>query len=110
VFRNLVDVDATRVDLVFVATWEEQRDACHGLAACTSPQTNGYLIATFWPSDGTTAHAYMLAHELCHVYYLETGAGGDPNHSHEECFGRPGAFGGGEGYAWQAALDVAGNI
>lgn len=111
VFRNLVDVDASRIDLAFVTTWEEQRDACGGFAACTSPQVNGYLVTTFWPPDGGVVFAYRLAHELCHVYYLEVGEGGDATHSHGECFGRPdvggqGAYGGGEGYAWQAAQDV----
>lgn len=92
VFRNLVDVDASRVDLTFVNTFEEQNSACHGFAACATPKTNGYNVATFWPEDWKENHPYLLAHELCHVYYLQTGEAGDPNHTHIECFDRNTGF------------------
>lgn len=103
VFRNLVNVDASRVDVVFVNTWEEQRDACHGFAGCTDPETNGYHVTTYWPLDWTEAHPYILAHELCHVYYFQTGDGyGDHNHTHIECFDRQ------TGFAAEAAMIVVG--
>jgi hypothetical protein len=84
--REHVPVDVSRVDLMFVTTAEEQREACDGFAACTHAEVNGYHVATYWPDPGAQNHAQLLAHELCHVYYYETGEAGDPNHTHVECF------------------------
>lgn len=103
VFRNLVDVDASRVDLVFVNTWEEQRDACHGFAGCTKAQVNGYRIDSYWPPEWDENHPYILAHELCHVYYYQTGDGdGDPGHKHIECYDLK------TGFAAETAMIVSG--
>ncbi len=109
--QGLIDVDTSRVTVRFMTTWEEQNATCKGFSACTSPQVNGYLVNTYWPEGWEVGHAYMLAHELCHVFYFQTGEGGDPSHTHSECFGRPdvtgpASYGGGEGYAWQAAQSI----
>lgn len=103
VFRNLVPVDVDRVEVGFVDTWEEQRDACHGFAACTWPLRNGYHIATYWPEQWDESHPQLLAHELCHVHYFQTGEQGDPTHSHIECFDRR------TGFAAETAMIVAKN-
>lgn len=111
-FRGYLEVDMTRVDLHFFADWHDQLDRCHGFAACTKPQVMGYQVNTYWPDTGwEVGHPYMLAHELCHVFYLENGEGGDPNHTHADCFARPDhpeMFGPGEGYAWQTAQTILG--
>lgn len=85
-FRTRLSVDASRIDLTFVTTSQEQADACHGYAACTKPEVNGYSIATYWPDPWVWEHPELLAHELCHVHYFQTGEQGDPTHSHTECF------------------------
>lgn len=111
IFREYLNVDASRVDLLFVITSEQQLSECKGFAACTHSLANGYHIATYWPSDRGTPSQYarLLAHELCHVYYMEDGENpdGDPNHTHTECFAEPDyptKFGPGEGIATKVAL------
>lgn len=84
--RERIAVDVSRVDLWFMTTWEEQRDACRGFAACTHAEVNGYHVATYWPEPWSWNHAELLAHELCHVYYYQTGENGDPEHTHDECY------------------------
>ena len=109
-FREMLDVDGSRVDVLFVNTAEEQQAECLGYAACTRPLTNGYKVAVYWPEgrEEQWQHAYSLAHELCHVYVLQSGMdrSGDPDHAFVECYQRPDApwmYGPGEGYAWQIA-------
>lgn len=108
-FHEHLPVDAARTDLeFFTPANNRQIEVCHGDAACTILESDerGYYIGTYWPEDDyQVEHAYSLAHELCHLYYYETGEGGDPNHTHTECFARPGQpiYGEGAGYAWKVA-------
>ena len=106
--RGYIDVDIRRVNLHFFTNSDDQLSRCQGFAGCTKPQVNGYQVNVYWPEEGwDEQHAALTAHELCHVYYFQTGEGGDPDHTHTECYARPdsGLYPG-EGYAWQTALEI----
>lgn len=85
-FQDVMEVRPERIDLTFVTTPEEQIRACNGFAACTGSKVNGYGIWTYWPPEWIARHAEMLAHELCHVWYFQSGEHGDSEHTHTECF------------------------
>jgi hypothetical protein len=114
-FRGYHTVSAARVDLHWFTSDADQIESCHGDAECTTAEVNGYRVAAYWPDDAAPAAALSLAadlaHELCHVWYFETGESGDPDHTHTECFARPGmyqSYPGEVGISWGVALAVVG--
>jgi hypothetical protein len=104
--QALLPIDGDSVQVLFVTTAAEQQAACHGYAACTS--ADGRQVSTYWPPDREPQwdYAYLLAHELCHVYYAQRDGDGDALHEHRSCYARPDApqlYGDGAGIAWQVA-------
>lgn len=97
IFRDSLDVNGSQVDLNYPTDKTWQQDTCHGFAACTYPGNSNYKIYSYWPTlaeqpkGKPASYATMLAHELCHTYYAQTGKNpdGDPNHTHTECFANP---------------------